>query len=122
MTANSLIFFFFYYSIHPYIFFNQTDDGTITFVGFKVTRDGDLVHPIKGTTLEHRIMSPELFSGLERNGVNFSEDYTKWGKPVMIEKLASVMGVEPIDPDTSYVLTMDNIIKILAIHMRFRYV
>lgn len=67
-------------------------------------------------------MSPELFSGLERNGVNFSEDYTKWGKPVMIEKLASVMGVEPIDPDTSYVLTMDNIIKILAIHMRFRYV
>ena len=40
----------------------------------------------------------------------------------MIEKISTVMGVEfPYDPDESYVLTVDNIIKILAIQMRFRY-
>ena len=41
----------------------------------------------------------------------------------MIEKIATVMGVEfPYDPDESYVLTVDNLIKILAIQMRFRSV
>ena len=40
-----------------------------------------------------------------------------------IEKLCSVMGVEwPYDPDNTYELTTDNMKKILAIHMRFRYV
>ena len=39
-----------------------------------------------------------------------------------IEKLCGVMGVEwPCDPDDSYELTTDNLKKILAIHMRFRY-
>ena len=85
-----------------------------------MTRDGNLVHPINGNVLEIGIMSADLFTGLQQNGVNFSEDYTKWEKPVMVQKLASVMGVLPIDPDTSYVLTMDNVVKILAIHMRFR--
>ena len=38
-----------------------------------------------------------------------------------IEKLCGVMGVEwPYDPDNSYELTTDNLMKILAIHMRFR--
>jgi hypothetical protein len=67
-------------------------------------------------------MSNNLFTGLQRNGVNFSEDYTQWEKPVMIKKLCAVMGVKALDPDTSYVLTMDNIVKILAIYMRFRYI
>ena len=39
----------------------------------------------------------------------------------MIEKIATVMGIEfPYDPDETYVLTVDNLIKILAIQMRFR--
>ena len=67
-------------------------------------------------------MSSNLFTGLQQNGVNFSEDYTQWGKPAMIQKLCAVMGVKTLDPDTSYVLTMDNIVKILAIYMRFRYI
>ena len=32
------------------------------------------------------------------------------------------MGIEDVyDPDETYELTMDNMMKILAIHMRFRY-
>ena len=42
---------------------------------------------------------------------------------MMIIKISTVMGVEfPHDPDESYVLTVDNVIKILAIQMRFRYI
>jgi len=39
----------------------------------------------------------------------------------MIEKLCRVIGVDyPEDPDDSYVLTTDNLLKMMAIHMRFR--
>ena len=41
----------------------------------------------------------------------------------MVEKLATVMGLIPEnvkDPDESYVLTVDNLLKMLAIQMRFR--
>ena len=42
----------------------------------------------------------------------------------MIEKLMKGLGIENHqlqDPDESYVLTVDNVMKMLAIHMRFRY-
>ena len=40
----------------------------------------------------------------------------------MIEKLCYVMGIQYMsDPDDSYVLTVDNMKKMLAIQMRFRY-
>ena len=51
----------------------------------------------------------------------------------MLEKLVRVIGIEErnfmvngvldlkkIDPDESYVLTLDNLMKMLAIHMKFR--
>ena len=72
--------------------------------------------------LESTIMTPELYAGLKHNRVNFQDNYTKWSKATMIEKISAVMGVDPYDPDESYVLTADNIIKILAIQMRFRSV
>ena len=40
----------------------------------------------------------------------------------MIDRLCRVLGVEYAeDPDPSYVLTSDNFLKMVAIHMRFRY-
>ena len=39
----------------------------------------------------------------------------------MIEILRSVLGIDKArDPDPSYVLTVDNVMKMLAIHVRFR--
>ncbi len=108
-------------SSHPYIFFNQ-DRMSITFVGFKVTNNGDLIDPRRGGVLEPRIMTQQLYTGLKQNKVNFEEDFLSWPKHVMIQKIATVMGIKyPYDPDQSYVLTVDNLIKMLAIHMRFRY-
>ncbi len=95
---------------------------SITFVGFKVTNNGDLIDPRRGGVLEPRIMTQQLYTGLKQNKVNFEEDFLSWPKHVMIQKIATVMGIEyPYDPDESYVLTVDNLIKMLAIHMRFRY-
>ncbi len=66
-------------------------------------------------------MTPQLYTGLKQNRVNFDDDYRQWQKSTMIEKIATVMGIEfPYDPDETYVLTVDNLIKILAIQMRFR--
>ena len=65
-----------------------------------------------------------------QNRVNFRDDSQKWTKKDMINKLCMVMGIERRDkfgrlvdvqdPDETYVLTVDNVIKILAIQMRFR--
>ncbi len=109
------------YSSHPCIFFNQ-DRVSITFVGFTITPQGHLIDPATQHVLENAIMTPQLYEGLKHNRVNFQDNYRNWGKAVMIEKISTVMGVKiPQDPDESYVLTVDNLIKVLAIQMRFRY-
>lgn len=109
-------------SPHPYIFFNQ-DGVSVTFVGFTVNSCGDLINPVHQQVLEAAIMTPSLYKGLLHNRVNFADNYQIWTKEQMIIKIATVMGVEfPYDPDQSYVLTVDNVIKILAIQMRFRLV
>ena len=110
----------FFYSYHPYLFFNQ-DKTTITFVGFNVNIEGDLIDPVSGRVIEKALMNPVLYNGLKRNGVNLSENHQHWDKRTMIEKMRMVMGLgHANDPDPSYVLTVDNVIKILAIQMRFR--
>ncbi|XP_019853235.1 PREDICTED: E3 ubiquitin-protein ligase RNF213-like [Amphimedon queenslandica] len=108
-------------SYHPYLFFNK--DGTsITFVGFNVSRNGDIQDPNKGNVvIERRAMTPQLHNGLRHNQVDLLENYRSWNKNTMINKIGMVMGLEwSYDPDSSYVLTIDNVIKIMAIHMRFR--
>jgi hypothetical protein len=94
---------------------------SITFVGFIINSNGDLVDPNK-TVLEPCIMDPLLYAGLQRQRVNFSDDYRMWEKAVVLQKLSMVMGIDDTlpDPDETYVLTVDNLIKILAIQMRFR--
>lgn len=38
-----------------------------------------------------------------------------------MEKLCRIIGAENYDPDKTYELTADNVKKMLAIYMRFRY-
>ena len=95
---------------------------SITFVGFTVNKQGDLINSNNQQPIERAIMTPQLYSGLLHNRVNFADHHSLWTKEMMIMKISTVMGVEfPHDPDESYVLTVDNVIKILAIQMRFRY-
>ena len=68
-------------------------------------------------------MTTTLYRGLQHNEVKF-DDSREWSRAIMIEKLSTVMGIksskEYHDPDYTYVLTKDNVTKILAILMRFR--
>ena len=68
-------------------------------------------------------MDKQLYTGLNAQRVNFNDDYHNWIKQMMIQKILTVMGIDGgYDPDPTYVLTVDNLIKILAIQMRFRHV
>ena len=110
------------YSPHPYLFFNR-DGNSITFVGFRIAEDsGDLLDTSgAGHVLQRKIMSIQLLNALRVNFVDLSEDCRQWSKDLILLKLARVMGIEPHDPDPTYALTADNLIKMLAIYMRLRY-
>ena len=95
----------------------------MTFVGFNANKDGDLIDPVENALIEGlgKIVSAKLQDGLRQNRVNLSENYHLWTKEIMMQKMSLVMGLDYVtDPDSSYVLTVDNVIKILAIQMRFR--
>ncbi len=93
---------------HPYLFFNK--DYSFTSIGFTINSNGDLVD-----------LKQQQYIGLKHNGINFDDNYHQWQKSTMIKKIAAIIGLESaIDPDETYVLTIDNLVKILAIQMRFR--
>ena len=108
-------------SSHPYIFFHP-DGHTMTFLGFHVSNEGNLIDSDDPTIiLERNIIHPDLFQVLQANRVDLREDYHKLDKTQKILKIAGVMDLNWIsDPDPGYVLTLDNMRKILAILMRFR--
>ena len=109
---------------HPYIFFNP-DGHTMTFLGFQISKNGHLLDSNNPTVIiKHNIMLPQLYNTLSINRVKLQENYNKLSKVEKVAKIASVMGLDfgpkLTDPDPDYVLTLDNVIKILAILMRFR--
>lgn len=93
---------------------------SLTFVGFMIASNGDLIGE-QQIVLERALMTKQIREGLMYQDVDFEDNYRTWNKKKMIEKIATVMGLTDVfDPDESYVLTADNLLKILAIHMRLR--
>ncbi|XP_034563927.1 E3 ubiquitin-protein ligase rnf213-beta [Notolabrus celidotus] len=114
---------------HPYIFFNA-DGYSMSFLGFNVekSRQNTLraVDPHSNRILIDDVMSARLFEGLERQRIPLSEDFNLLPRPDKIKRISSVVGAKRgitsrgFDPDPTYELTADNVMKMLAIHMRFR--
>jgi E3 ubiquitin-protein ligase RNF213 len=115
---------------HPYLFFNP-DGQTFTFFGFHVNKtNGTLVDPNTGKILfDNLTLQPNLIQGIDRQDPTLlRENIGSMSKNEKIFKLLRVMGVEWIqnnmnsikDPDPSYELTMDNLLKMLAIYMRLK--
>ncbi|XP_066518776.1 E3 ubiquitin-protein ligase rnf213-beta [Hoplias malabaricus] len=108
---------------HPYIFFNA-DRLTMTFLGFHVKQMGsylNAIDPQNGTVLMENVMSAELFDILQQQRISFSEDFDELPRKLKIKKISLVVGAnQTFDPDPTYELTADNVMKMLAIHMRFR--
>ncbi len=116
---------------HPYLFFNP-DGQTFTFFGFCVDRStGHLLDSTTNAPLfDNKLnITRNLMQGIEsQNAKILKENISKLSKIEKIHKLLSVMGIKWAtdgliniqDPDPSYELTMDNLLKIIAIYMRLR--
>ena len=64
---------YFYYSFHPYIFFNK-DHTSMTFIGFCATDNGDLIDPASRKVIHKRLFTRELLRGLRAQQVTFTDD------------------------------------------------
>lgn len=109
---------------HPYIFFNS-DHESMTFIGFHLQPNGknyvDAVDYSSRKVIKKNIMTRNLYENLKLQGVPFDVDFDGLERQEKIERLCRVIGIQwPQDPDETYELTTDNILKMLAIHMRFR--
>ncbi|XP_039201899.1 E3 ubiquitin-protein ligase RNF213-like isoform X2 [Crotalus tigris] len=109
---------------HPYIFFNA-DHTSMTFIGFhlqhNINGSIDAINPLNGNIIKRNVMTPQLYTGLVLQKVPFNINFDALTRAQKIEKLCMVLGIEwPTDPDETYELTTDNILKMLAIEMRFR--
>ncbi|KAH0629366.1 hypothetical protein JD844_011399 [Phrynosoma platyrhinos] len=109
---------------HPYIFFNE-DCISMTFIGFHLQPNPnggiDAISPLNRNVIKRNVMTTQLYQGLVLQKVPFNIDFDALPRHEKIEKLCMVLGIQwPIDPDETYELTTDNILKILAIEMRFR--
>ncbi|XP_013916013.1 PREDICTED: E3 ubiquitin-protein ligase RNF213-like, partial [Thamnophis sirtalis] len=109
---------------HPYIFFNE-DCVSMTFIGFHLQHNNngsiDAINPLNGNIIKRNVMTLQLYMGLALQRVPFNIDFDALTRAEKIEKLCMVLGIQwPTDPDETYELTTDNILKMLAIEMRFR--
>ena len=66
--------FCYFYRPHPYIFFNH-DRVSMTFLGFRLNQNGDLLDPGSNKPLETSLMNPTLRGQLNAQGVDFDADY-----------------------------------------------
>lgn len=114
---------------HPYIFFNH-DRFSMSFLGFNVKTDGrnilSAVDPHSNRILIRDVMSQELYEGLVRQRISLTEDFDQLPRADKIKRISCVVGAiegakgRGFDPDPTYEITADNVMKMLAIHMRFR--
>ncbi|XP_070250935.1 E3 ubiquitin-protein ligase RNF213 isoform X3 [Myotis yumanensis] len=109
---------------HPYLFFNG-DRISMTFIGFHLepTEKGtfDAVDPANKRVIKRDVLTKELYQGLLLQGVPFNVDFDALPRHEKLERLCLALGVQwPVDPDETYELTTDNMLKILAVEMRFR--
>ncbi|KAM4716889.1 E3 ubiquitin-protein ligase rnf213-alpha-like [Anableps anableps] len=109
---------------HPYIFFND-DHVSLTFIGFHLQLNDqnyvDAIEPTSGKVIRKNVMTKALYEGLQLQRVPFNIDFDSLPRWEKIERICNVLGIQwPLDPDETYELTTDNILKMLAIHMRFR--
>ncbi|GAB0197590.1 E3 ubiquitin-protein ligase RNF213 [Grus japonensis] len=109
---------------HPYLFFNE-DRVSMTFIGFHFQPNGsgsvDAINPLNGSIIKRNVMTSQLYNGLLLQRVPFNIQFDQLPRHEKLEKLCMVLGIPwVIDPDETYELTTDNMLKILAIEMRFR--
>ena len=109
---------------HPYIFLNE-DKHTMSFFGIYITEQMEQLDSFdaKRVVIGKKVFPKELYRTLKLNKADLEQDCSTWDRNKMISILSNVMDNSAIpwtDIDPCYVLTIDNLKKMLAIHMRFR--
>ncbi|XP_068511209.1 E3 ubiquitin-protein ligase RNF213 [Anas acuta] len=109
---------------HPYLFFND-DRVSMTFIGFHFqpndSQGVDAINPLNRKIIKRNVMTSQLYSGLLLQRVPFDIPFDTLSRHEKLERLCMVLGISWVtDPDETYELTTDNVLKILAIEMRFR--
>ena len=132
--------------MHPYLFFNK-NRTSVTHVGLQFERKNSEI-VLQDTYTQKEIkadIAPELFEFLTKS-VKIPLQSTRWVNNVLnntisfyllifcsncsaneldlIERLLEFMNIKPDEiksPDETYVLTQDNLTKIMAIQTRFRF-
>ncbi|KAM6164698.1 E3 ubiquitin-protein ligase RNF213 [Rhynchocyon petersi] len=109
---------------HPYVFFNG-DHTSMMFIGFHFRPNGnggvDAISHVSGAVIKKDVMRMHLYDELRYQGVPFNVDFDQLPRHEKLEKLCMALGIQwAVDPDETYELTTDNMLKILAIEMRFR--
>ncbi|XP_053530339.1 E3 ubiquitin-protein ligase rnf213-alpha isoform X3 [Ictalurus punctatus] len=103
---------------HPYILFNA-DNQSMTFLGFHI-HNLDAVDARTKVVVEKQIIDKRLFNQLKAQRVPFNIDFEQMPRAEQLDIIGRVLGVSTVeDPDDTYQLTLDNVMKILAIHLRF---
>ncbi|KAM6093566.1 E3 ubiquitin-protein ligase rnf213-alpha-like [Chlamydotis macqueenii] len=105
---------------HPYIVFHAANDS-MEFLGFHINSNLDAIDAHSQAVLERNVINPKLYCTLKAQHVPFNKKFEDLPRTMQLEALCRVFGVSYIkDPDESYQLTLDNTMKMLAIHLRFQ--
>nr|XP_009916892.1 PREDICTED: E3 ubiquitin-protein ligase RNF213-like [Haliaeetus albicilla] len=105
---------------HPYIVFHAEGDS-MEFLGFHINQNFDAVDAYSQAVLEPAVISRNLYVTLALQNVPFNKKFENLPRTEQLEALCRVFGVKcQADPDASYQLTLDNAMKMLAIHLRFQ--
>ncbi|KAI5615249.1 E3 ubiquitin-protein ligase rnf213-alpha [Silurus asotus] len=103
---------------HPYILFNA-DNESMTFLGFHI-HNLNAVDARTKVIVEEKVINRTLFNQLNAQKVPFNINFEQMSRVDQLDILGRVLGVKIVeDPDDTYQLTLDNVMKILAIHLRF---
>jgi len=105
---------------HPYIVFHPENDS-MEFLGFHINSNLDAIDAYSQAVLERNVIKEKLYRTLKDQNVPFNKKFEDLPRTMQLEVLCRVFGVSCIqDPDESYQLTLDNTMKMLAIHLRFQ--
>ncbi|KAL7839146.1 hypothetical protein SRHO_G00258040 [Serrasalmus rhombeus] len=103
---------------HPYILFNA-DHDSMTFLGFHI-HNLDAIDVRTNTIMEKKVIDRTLFAQLRAQRVPFNINFETLDRFEQLNIISRVLGVNTVeDPDDTYQLTLDNVMKMLAIHLRF---
>ncbi|XP_074938739.1 E3 ubiquitin-protein ligase rnf213-alpha-like isoform X2 [Phalacrocorax aristotelis] len=105
---------------HPYVVFHA-DNNSMEFLGFHISNSLDAIDAYSQAVLERNVIKGKLYRTLKAQHVPFNKKFEDLPRTMQLEALCRVFGVRYTqDPDESYHLTLDNTMKMLAIHLRFQ--